>query len=94
MSDGRLTPTELVRLCAERELRQIAITDHDSLEGLPEATAAAAGLGIDVIAGVELGADDQGGEVHLLGYFVDASDPELSSTLALLSVLDAFLRVP
>ena len=82
MSDGRLSPTELVTLCAERGLRQIAITDHDSLEGLPEAQAAAAELGIDVISGVELGADETGGEVHLLGYFVEADDPELSSILA------------
>jgi predicted metal-dependent phosphoesterase TrpH len=82
MSDGRLSPTDLVRLCAERGLRQVAITDHDSLEGLPEAQAAAADVGIDVIAGVELGADEKGGEVHLLGYFVNADDPELSSTLA------------
>ena len=82
MSDGRLSPTELVTLCAERGLRQIAITDHDSLEGLSEAQAAAADLGIEVISGVELGADEQGREVHLLGYFVDVGDPELSRTLA------------
>ena len=81
MSDGRLSPTELVTLCAKRGLRQIAITDHDSLEGLPEAQAAAAELGVDVISGVELSADETGREVHLLGYFVDADDPELSSML-------------
>ena len=49
MSDGRLSPTELVTLCAERGLRQIAITDHDSLEGLSEAQATAADLGIEIL---------------------------------------------
>ena len=82
VSAGRLSPTDLVRLCAQRGLRQIAITDHDSLDGLPEADVAAEDLGIEIIAGVELGADSQGSEVHLLGYFVDADAPELRSILA------------
>ena len=81
-SDGNLSPTKLVRLCASRGLKAIAITDHDSTEGLPEALAVAEELpGVTVIPGVELSADVSGAEVHLLGYFVDHKDPPLQSTL-------------
>ena len=80
-SDGTLTPTQLVRLCASRGLKVIAITDHDSTEGLPEAIAVAKDAGLTVIAGTELSTDVPSGEVHVLGYFIDREDPELQSTL-------------
>jgi predicted metal-dependent phosphoesterase TrpH len=82
-SDGRLTPTELVGLCARRGLRTIAVTDHDSIEGIPEALEAARGFpGLEVIPGVELSADVPEGEVHLLGHFVDTADPTFRGILA------------
>jgi predicted metal-dependent phosphoesterase TrpH len=82
-SDGRLTPSELVRLCGRRGLRTIAITDHDSVEGIQEGQEAAREFpGMEVIPGVELSTDVPGGEVHLLGYFVDAADPDFRSMLA------------
>ncbi len=81
-SDGNLTPGDLVRLCHRRGLRTISISDHDSTEGLPEAFEAADALGdMRVIPGIELSTDIPGAEVHLLGYFLDWSSPELRATL-------------
>ena len=81
-SDGTLSPAELVRLCAGRGLSVIAITDHDSTEGVPEALQAADDFqDLAVISGIELSADEPGSEVHLLGYFVEHQDPELQRTL-------------
>ena len=81
-SDGTLTPTELVRLCASNGLRVISVSDHDSTEGLPEAQAAAREFPqLELIPGIELSTDVPGAEVHLLGYFVDEQDVELQRTL-------------
>ena len=82
-SDGNLSPSELVRLCSERGLRVIAITDHDSTNGVAEARETARKLGgITVIPGVELGSDDGGLEVHVLGYYVDDESPSFRKLLA------------
>lgn len=71
-SDGRLSPAELVRLCAERGLKVISISDHDSTEGIPEALEAAGAFpDLTLIPGIELSTDIPGSEVHVLGYFVD-----------------------
>lgn len=82
-SDGRLSPAELVRLCARRGLKAIAITDHDSTEGIPEALSAAEDFGdLSVVQGVELGTDTAGGEVHLLGYYVNRQDRRFQRVMA------------
>ena len=72
-SDGTLSPTQVVQLCAGRGLKVIAITDHDSTEGIAEALAVAEEdqTGLSVIPGIELSTDVPKGEIHLLGYFVD-----------------------
>ena len=81
-SDGTLTPTEIVDLCAARGLRVIAVSDHDSTEGVDEALEAARRHpGLTVIPAIELSTDTPGAEIHLLGYFVDREDPKLQSTL-------------
>ena len=93
-SDGLLTPTQLVALAARRGLRVIAITDHDSTEGLDDALAAAgadaSGVNspvsardwdIEVIPGVEINTDVPEGEVHVLGYFVDWHDADFQVLL-------------
>ena len=81
-SDGTLSPSEVVALCASRGLKTIAVTDHDSTEGVAEAQEAAEGVdGLEVIPGVELSTDIPGSEVHLLGYFVDCLDERLQGTL-------------
>ena len=83
-SDGRLTPTELVRLVASQGLKYVAITDHDTTEGLAEAYEAAKDFpDLKIIPGIELSADIPGDEVHVLGYFLDYADSEFQEQLQL-----------
>ena len=70
-SDGRYTPTQLVEEAAAKGLKVLALTDHDSWNGVHEAQAAAARLGsIRVVTGVELGTQYENDSVHILGYHV------------------------
>ena len=81
-SDGQLSPTELVGLCAQRGLRVISISDHDSTEGIAEALEAARSFPrLTIIPGIELSTDIPGSEVHVLGYFVDYGDAEFQRLL-------------
>lgn len=81
-SDGLLSPSELVRLAYEQGVRIMALADHDSTEGVAEARRAAELYpDFTLIPGVEMGTDIPGGEVHVLGYFLDPDDPELRDTL-------------
>ncbi len=81
-SDGTLPPAELVDLCAARGLKVIAVSDHDSTEGLAEAQAAAeAHPDLEIIPAIELSTDIPGSEIHVLGYYVDTSDAEFQQTL-------------
>ena len=81
-SDGRLSPTELVKLTVRQGLNTVAITDHDTTEGLAEAFEAAKDFpGLRIIPGIELSADVPGDEVHVLGYFINPDDSELQSEL-------------
>ena len=82
-SDGRLTPTRLVDLVAQRGLRVVAITDHDSTEGLGEALEAAEKYpDITIIPGIELSTDIPGNEIHVLGYFINYEDAGFQETLS------------
>lgn len=83
-SDGTLTPAEVVRLASENRLTAIAITDHDSVEGVSEALESAEALSgaVTVIPGVELSAVHDGRDVHILGYFVDHDDRALQDHLS------------
>lgn len=81
-SDGLLAPGELVALAAARGVRVLALTDHDTVAGVPEATARAGELGLRLIPGVELSTQAPVGEVHLLGYFIDVTSPILAAALA------------
>jgi len=83
-SDGRLSPTELVRLLVAQGVATAAITDHDSTEGLDEAFAEAARQpGLRLISGIEVSADHPsgGGDLHVLGYFMDYHDREFQERL-------------
>ena len=81
-SDGRLSPTALVDLAASRGVRVMAMTDHDTIDGLDEAVAAAARHpGFLLIPGVELSCDVPGTEVHMLGLFIDRTDARLREQL-------------
>jgi predicted metal-dependent phosphoesterase TrpH len=80
-SDGTFTPTEAVRLAAERGLSGIAVTDHDTTEGLPEAGEAAREAGIELLHGVEFSAEYEGTSIHVLGYFMDLDDAAFQEEL-------------
>jgi hypothetical protein len=72
-SDGTLTPRELVRAAARRGVRVLAVTDHDSTEGLRDAIdEAAQHPPLTIVPGLEINCDVPGAEVHILGYYVDA----------------------
>jgi predicted metal-dependent phosphoesterase TrpH len=81
-SDGTYTPAQIVELARRAGLAAVALTDHDTLAGLPEARAAAAGTGLEVIAGVEITCEFRQRELHLLAFFVDPEEPALASALA------------
>ena len=81
-SDGRLTPRELVQQAAKLNLDVIAVTDHDTVEGIPPALEAAKSFPqLMVIPGVEINTDVPKGEVHILGYFINYLDPKLRRNL-------------
>lgn len=80
-SDGLLTPAQVVQLAHEQGLDIIAITDHDTLDGIPQAMEAAEKYGITVIPGVELSAEHEP-EIHILGYNMDPQNPKLVELLA------------
>lgn len=81
-SDGTLPPAEVIRLAAGIGLEVVALTDHDTTEGLAEAEAAGTGLGIEVVPGIELSAEHEGRSVHVLAYWPDPEEPELRTELA------------
>jgi predicted metal-dependent phosphoesterase TrpH len=70
-SDGALSPRELVKLAAKHGVRVLAVTDHDSVSGLPDAIDEAAKHGIEIVPGLEINCDVEGAEIHVLGYCVD-----------------------
>jgi 3',5'-nucleoside bisphosphate phosphatase len=80
-SDGSLSPTELVRAAHAARLTVISVTDHDTTGGIAEAAQAAAGVGIELIAGIEITAVAEGRDLHMLGYFIDPSSPGLGEFL-------------
>lgn len=83
-SDGVYAPAELLQHAHEAGLRILALTDHDSTEGLAEANGAAQRLGIDLIPGIELNSDAGAREVHILGYLLEYQRPEFQTTLKIL----------
>jgi len=80
-SDGSLTPEELAQLAREVGLSAIALTDHDTTDGVPGFVAACDREGITGLAGVEISADTPKGTMHLLGFFVDPEHPGLCQSL-------------
>lgn len=80
-SDGALAPAELVARARERGIEVLALTDHDTLEGLPEARAAAREHGIRLIEGIELSCQWGGATVHVLGYDFSDDAPALKAAI-------------
>jgi predicted metal-dependent phosphoesterase TrpH len=86
VSDGTLTPAEVIGAAVDAGLDVVALTDHDNLAGWPEAAAAAAERGIEFVPGVEIScrwyAVEPAIPLHLLGYYVNGADEALQSEFA------------
>jgi 3',5'-nucleoside bisphosphate phosphatase len=82
-SDGLLAPSQLVRQAHEAGLDLIALTDHDSTDGVSEATEAGTQEGVQVIPGIEVNTTlpDHRGEAHVLGYYVEMADTRFQENL-------------
>lgn len=85
-SDGTFTPTQIVSLAAEKELSAIALTDHDTVDGVEEALLAALaiknkGVDIRVISGIEISAAYKKTDIHIVGLFVDPTNQNLLHNL-------------
>src|SRR6218665_678353 len=81
-SDGALSPADLVARAAAAGVNVLALTDHDSGKGVPEAMAAAEVHGIQLLPGLELSSNWQGHSVHIVGLGVDIAHPALVVGLA------------
>lgn len=92
-SDGTVPPAALVRLAKEAGLVALAVTDHDTTDGLPEARAAGQALGVEVLTGCEITARFPGRSMHVLAYGFDDREPRLQALLAeIVAARDA--RIP
>jgi predicted metal-dependent phosphoesterase TrpH len=80
-SDGTLSPTQLVELAFQNDLKAVAVTDHDTIDGVAEATKAGKRLGVEVVPGIEISAIWPTGTLHILGYLLDIRNPKLTETL-------------
>jgi hypothetical protein len=80
-SDGSFSPAALVELAHKKGLNILAITDHDTTDGIAEAMEAAQSLPLELIPGIELSTEFQGRETHILGYFIDRADPQFQTRL-------------
>ena len=80
-SDGTLAPAEVMQLAASRDLAGVALTDHDTFDGLAEAATEAAEIGIELVPGIEFSAEYDDASLHILGYWVDPDDPAIETEL-------------
>ncbi len=80
-SDGTWSPKAMVQAAKERGLVAVALTDHDTVEGVEEAVEAGKRHGIEVVPGLELSTELGQSEVHVLGYFLDIDSPNLHQLL-------------
>jgi predicted metal-dependent phosphoesterase TrpH len=80
-SDGRLSPTALVTRARAAGVTHLAVTDHDTVAGLPEALAAAP-PGLEVIAGIEISTSINDVDIHVLGHFIRYDDPAIRAFAA------------
>jgi len=83
-SDGSLTPEQLAELAARTGLTAVALTDHDSTNGVLRFMAACGPQGVRGVPGVEISADVKAGTMHILGYFLDPTHALLEETLRLI----------
>jgi 3',5'-nucleoside bisphosphate phosphatase len=84
-SDGTNTPSELIEIARRNNVSTLALSDHDTIEGIREAQDAAARNGIKVIPAVEISTSIDGIRIHILGYNIDCSNTNLNNYLKAMS---------
>lgn len=80
-SDGQYSPSQIIQMAAEKTFKAIAITDHDTIAGIPEAKIAAEKYNITLVPGTELNINTKRGEFHLLGLGLQKESPSLKKIL-------------
>lgn len=80
-SDGSRTPADLVRLAQAAGLEAMALTDHDTTDGLPEFRAAAAAAGVQAVPGIEFSCSWYEGTMHMLGLWIEPGHPALQALI-------------
>ena len=80
-SDGSYTPRELMRSCKEKNLACVSVTDHDTMSSFEACEIEARNLGIELIPGIEISAQFEPGTLHILGFFLNRTHPELNARL-------------
>jgi 3',5'-nucleoside bisphosphate phosphatase len=86
-SDGTLRTAEVMVLAAQRGLAGVALTDHDTFDGLEEAAATADELDLEFVPGIEFSAEHDGASLHILGYWVDPDDRAIEAELLRLTAM-------
>lgn len=81
-SDGTLSPKESVMRAIEKGLKAMAITDHDTVEGIGQGMIAGEQYGLEVIPGIEISSVDSGQDIHVLGYYINVEDKLFLSRLS------------
>lgn len=76
-SDGNILPEELVKLAKEVNLKAIALTDHNTMEGIPEFIDAGKKYGIETVPGIEIDTIETGKKIHILGYYLDYQSQQI-----------------
>ncbi len=80
MSDGSMTPAEVVREAKKAGLAAIALSDHDTVDGVREAMAEGERIGVEVVPAIEFSVQSET-ETHILGYYIDIENPKLQDML-------------
>ena len=83
-SDGTLSPQEIMELARKRGIAAVAITDHDTVAGTPEAFTHGRNQNVEVVSGVEIGAEHNGVSMHILGFGFDYLNPRLQESITIL----------
>jgi len=80
-SDGTNTPAELVELALAKNLKAIALTDHDTIDGLDEILSCAKNKDLEIVPGIELSTEYFGRDIHMLGLYINPCHPEFLAHL-------------
>ena len=86
-SDGTLSPSQIIEQARQNGLHCLALTDHDTIEGIAPLMEEAAKFDIEIISGIEISSAIQGRDVHILGYLFDTKNPPFLSSLSVIQNL-------